>query len=77
MRPAPRRSLRSRIAAAERSELTTALDTDEEFHRVSDQSGPFFDPSEFLGAGEQVIIECHSRSHAYLHHQYSTTSTII
>lgn len=77
MRPAPRRSLRSRIAAAERSELTTALDTDEEFHRVSDQSGPLSDPSELLGAGEQVIIECHSRSHAYLHHQHNITGIII
>jgi len=75
--PPPRRSLRRRIAAAELGELPSRLNTNEKLNRVPDQRGSFTDSSEFLGAREQVIIECHSGSHGYLHTQDSITNSII
>ena len=73
----PRSGLRRRITAAERSELPTTLNSNEEFYRLPDQRGSFTDPGQFLGAREQVIIECHSGSHGYLHIQDSIASSII
>ena len=73
----PRRSLRRGITAAERSELPTTLNANEEFYRIPDQSGSFSDPSQFLGARKQVIIECHSSSHGYLPFQDIIASVII
>ena len=73
----PRRSLRRGITAAERSELPSGLNANEEFDRIPDQRGSFTDPSEFLGAREQVIIECHSGSHGYLPVQDIIASVII
>ena len=75
--PTPRRGLCRRITAAERGELPPGLDANEEFDRVPDQRGSFPDPGEFLGAREQVIIECHCGSHGYLHIQDSIVSVII
>ena len=69
--------LRRLIAATERSELPSGLDTNEELYRIPNQSGSLADPGQFLGARKQVIIECHSGSHAYLHIQDSITSFII
>ena len=77
MLPTPRRSFRRLIAAAERGELPPGLDANEEFDRVPDQRGSFPDPGEFLGARKQVIIECHSGSHGYLHIQDNTAGSII
>ena len=74
---APRRSFRRRIAAAELGELPSRLNTNEKLNSVPDQRGSFTDSSEFLGAREQVIIECHSGSHGYLHIQDSITNSII
>ena len=73
----PRRSLRRSIAATERSELPTALNANEEFYRIPDQSGSFSNPGQLLGARKQIIIECHSGSHGYLHIQDSITNSII
>ena len=73
----PRRSLRPRITAAERSELPSSLNADEELNRVPNQSGSLTDPCQLLGALKQVIIECHCGSHGYLHIQDSITSAII
>ncbi len=73
----PGSSLRRLIAAAERSELPSGLNANEEFDRIPDQRGSFTDPSEFLGTREQVIIECHSGSHAYLQLHNSITFIII
>ena len=73
----PGHSLRHLIATTERSELSSGLNANEEFDRIPDQRGSFTDPSEFLGAREQVIIECHSGSHGYLHIQDSITNSII
>ena len=73
----PRRSLRPRITAAERSELPSSLNADEELNRVPNQSGSLTDPCQLLGALKQVIIECHSGSHGYLHIQDSIMSIII
>ena len=73
----PRRSLRRRITAAERSELPSSLDANEEFYRIPNQSGSLADPGQLLGARKQIIIECHCGSHAYLHLQHSTTVIII
>ena len=72
----PRSSLRRGIAAAERSELPTALNSNEEFYRIPDQSGSFSNPGQLLGARKQVIIECHSGSHGYLHIQNNITHII-
>ena len=69
--PTPRRGLCRRITAAERSELPTRLNANEKLNRIPDQSGSFPDPGQFLGAREQVIIECHSGSHGYLHNNAS------
>ncbi len=77
MLPTPRRSLRRRITAAKRSELPTTLNTNEKLYRIPDQRGSFTDPSQFLGAREQVIIECHCGSHANLHIQDSIANVII
>ena len=63
--------------AAELGELPSRLNTNEKLNRVPDQRGSFTDSSEFLGAREQVIIECHSGSHGHLHIQDSTASSII
>lgn len=73
---ASRRGLRPRITAAERSELPSGLNADEELYRVPNQSRSFADPSQFLSACKQIIIECHCGSHAYLHPQHSTTFVI-
>ena len=73
----PRRGLRRRITAAERSELPTTLNSNKEFYRIPDQSGSFADPGQLLGARKQVIIECHCGSHRYLHIQDSIASVII
>lgn len=67
----PRRGLRRRIAAAERSELPPGLDANEEFDRVPNQRGSFPNPGQLLGARKQLIIECHSGSHGYLHNNAS------
>ena len=75
--PTPRRSLRRGITAAEHSELATTLNANEEFYRIPNQSGSLSDPSQFLGARKQVIIECHSGSHVYLRSQDSTIYIII
>ena len=75
--PTPRRSLRRGITAAERSELPTTLNANEEFYRIPDQSGSFSDPGQFLGTRKQVIIECHSGSHGYLPVQDIIASVII
>lgn len=72
----PRRGLRPRITAAERSELPSSLNADEELNRVPNQSGSLTDPCQLLGALKQVIIECHCGSHAYLHPQHSTAGII-
>jgi len=64
-------------AAAELGELPSRLNTNEKLNRVPDQRGSFTDPSEFLGTREQVIIECHSGSHSYLHIQDSIINSII
>ena len=77
MLSAPRHDLRRRITAAERSELPSSLNADEELNRVPNQSGSFADPSQFLSARKQIIIECHSGSHGHLHIQDSTASSII
>ena len=69
--------LRRLIAATERSELPSGLNANEKFDRIPDQSGSFTDPSQFLGAREQVIVECHCGSHGYLHIQDSIASVII
>lgn len=73
----PRRSLRRSIAAAERSELPATLNSNEEFYRIPDQRGSFSDPGQLLGACKQVIIECHSGSHGYLHTNTSIISVTI
>ena len=73
----PRRGLRRGITATERSELPTTLNSNEEFYRIPDQSGSFSDPGQLLGARKQVIIECYSSSHSYLHIQDSISSAII
>ena len=73
----PRRSLRRGITAAERSELPTALNANEEFYRIPNQGRSLSDPGQLLGARKQVIIECHSGSHRYLHIQDSIASVII
>ena len=73
----PRRSLRPRITAAERSELPSSLNADEELNRVPNQSGSLADPGQLLGARKQVIIECHCGSHGYLHIQDSIANVII
>ena len=65
------------LANAELGELPSRLNTNEKLNRVPDQRGSFTDSSEFLGAREQVIIECHSGSHGYLHTQDSITNSII
>ena len=72
-----RSGLRRRITTAERSELPTTLDSNEEFYRILDQRGSFFDPSQLLSARNQIIIECHSGSHSYLQPQDSIISAII
>ena len=77
MLPTPRSGLRRGIAATERSELPTTLNPNEEFYRSPDQRGTFTDPSEFLGARKQVIIECHSGPHVYLQPQDNIITIII
>ena len=57
--------------------LPTALNANEEFYRIPDQSGSFSNPGQLLGARKQIIIECHSGSHSYLHIQDSIVSVII
>ena len=69
--------LRRLIAATERSELPSSLNADEELNRVPNQSGSLTDPCQLLGALKQVIIECHSGSHSYLHIQDSIINSII
>ena len=66
MLPTPRSGLRRGITATERSELPTALNSNEEFYRIPDQRRSFTDASQFLGAREQVIIECHSLAPPHL-----------
>ena len=65
------------LANAELGELPSRLNTNEKLNSVPDQRGSFTDSSEFLGAREQVIIECHSGSHGYLHIQDSIINSII
>lgn len=77
MLPTPRSGLRRGITATERSELPTALNSNEEFYRIPDQRRSFTDASQFLGARKQVIIECHCGSHGYLHIQDSIANVII
>ena len=73
----PRRDLRRRITAAERGELPSSLNADEELNRVPNQSGSLADPGQLLGARKQGIIECHCGSHGYLHIQDSIANVII
>ena len=73
----PGHSLRHLIATTERSELSSGLNANEEFYRIPDQSGSFSNPGQLLGARKQIIIECHSGSHSYLHIQDSIVSVII
>lgn len=65
----PGRSLRRLIATTERSELSSGLNANEEFDRIPDQRGSFTDPSEFLGAREQLVVNVNCHPHRTLQHQ--------
>ena len=58
-----------RITAAERSELSSGLNANEEFDRIPDQHGSFTDPNEFLGAREQLVVNINCHPHRILQHQ--------
>ena len=70
---APRRSFRRLITATKRGELPPALNANQELYRIPDQNGSFSNPGQLLGAREQLIIECDSGSHGYLHNNASIT----